>query len=118
MKDLHPCLPPPGRNPDEQHGCINAPVYRASTILFPTLEEWETRHKGEKQAVVYGTVGTPTTFALADAVAQLEGGFGAVVCSSGLAAVALTLSSLLAAGSFADDRLGVWPRAQVLPDRA
>ncbi len=97
MKDAT-LLTTAGRDPQQQCGCVNAPVYRASTILFPTLKDWDTRSKSNHQDVVYGTMGTPTTFALADAAAKLEGGFGAVVCSSGLAAVSITLAALLAAG--------------------
>ena len=87
-----------GRNPVEQHGCVNAPVYRTSTVLFPTVEAWDNRYQNTHQAVTYGTSGTPTTFALANAVSQLEGGFGSVICSSGLAAVSLTMTALLQAG--------------------
>ena len=51
---------------------VNPPVYHASTILFPTVAAMEAArpHHG----VTYGRYGTPTTFALEEAVAALEGG--------------------------------------------
>jgi len=30
-----------GRNPDEQFGFVNTPVYRGSTVLFKTLADLE-----------------------------------------------------------------------------
>ena len=32
-----------GRKPFENHGVVNPPVYHASTILFPTMEEYLNR---------------------------------------------------------------------------
>ena len=30
-----------GGSPTDRHGAVNPPVYRASTILFPTVAEYE-----------------------------------------------------------------------------
>jgi cysteine-S-conjugate beta-lyase len=89
-----------GRDPKTQHGIVNMPVYHASTVLAPTIEAFKKRGLGEQKyrGVRYGAYGTPTTFALADAVAQLEGGAGAAVVSSGLAAVTMALASFLKTG--------------------
>jgi len=88
------------RDPMSQHGVVNTPVYRASTILFPTMEEFKNRAAGDRKyrGVRYGAYGTPTTFALADAVAELEGGAAGVVTSSGLAAVTMALTAFLNSG--------------------
>ena len=32
-----------GRHPFENHGVVNPPVYHASTILFPTMDEYANR---------------------------------------------------------------------------
>ena len=53
-----------GRAPFEQHGFVNPPVYRGSTVLYPTLEALKTR----KQAYTYGRRATPTTRALEEAI--------------------------------------------------
>jgi cystathionine beta-lyase len=88
-----------GREPHAHHGAVNPPVYHASTILFPTLSALEESAKGRaRRSVVYGRRGTPTLFALEDAVAELEGGDTCVLCPSGLAAVSVALLAFLKAG--------------------
>jgi cystathionine beta-lyase len=84
----------------ENHGILNPPVYHASTIRFPTLAAME-RSLADAFApgrVHYARYGTPTSFALEEAVAQLEGGDRAIALPSGLAAVTATLTALLKAG--------------------
>lgn len=89
-----------GRQPREQHGAVNPPVYHASTILFEDVESL----RGAKEirmrpdAVTYGRAGTPTTMALQDSVAALEGGYAGIAVSSGLAAVTASIMSLVQAG--------------------
>jgi len=90
-----------GRDPDRQHGIINPPVYRASTIVFPTLAEFEGRMSRKYTGFPYAIYGTPTTLALAEAVAELSGGFRSLALSSGLAAVSQTLAAFLRAGDHA-----------------
>ena len=89
-----------GRDPTAQHGIVNTPVYHASTVIYPTLDAFKNRSAGNRKyrGVRYGAYGTPTTFALADAVAHLEGGAGGVVTSSGLAAVTMALIAFLSSG--------------------
>lgn len=83
-----------GRNPEANFGIVNPPVYHASTVLYPTLEAVKTR----SQPVTYGRRGTPTTFALQDAIAELEGGYKSALTSSGLSAVTTALLAFLKAG--------------------
>jgi cystathionine beta-lyase len=89
-----------GRDPMSQHGVVSTPVYHASTIIYPTIEAFKSRAAGDRKyrGVRYGAYGTPTTFALADTVAQLEGGVGGVVTSSGLAAATMALTAFLNSG--------------------
>ncbi|MEJ2167358.1 MAG: cystathionine beta-lyase [Desulfobacterales bacterium] len=89
-----------GRDPMSQHGVVNTPVYHASTIIYPTIAAFKNRAAGDRKyrGVRYGAYGTPTTFALADTVAQLEGGVGGVVTSSGLAAATMALTAFLNSG--------------------
>ncbi|MGB7091415.1 MAG: PLP-dependent transferase, partial [Methylovirgula sp.] len=58
-----------GRHPFEQHGFINTPVYRGSTVLFPTYADLLARNA----RYVYGTIGTPTTEALETAWTEIAG---------------------------------------------
>lgn len=91
-----------GRNPEAQHGAINPPVYHASTILAKDMAEWIARRDPERRfdgkTVRYGLHGTPTTFALEELLARIEGGYRAFVVSSGLAAITAPLQALLSAG--------------------
>jgi cysteine-S-conjugate beta-lyase len=85
-----------GRDPEHNHGAVNPPVYRASTILYPSVEAFEAPR--QLRGVYYGRGGVPTTFALEDAIARLEGAAGTVVTGSGKTAIAQALLSFLQAG--------------------
>lgn len=85
-----------GRDPEHNHGVVNPPIYRASTILYPNVAAFEAPR--ELRGVYYGRGGTPTTFALEDAIAALEGAAGAVITGSGKTAVAQALMTFLQAG--------------------
>jgi cystathionine beta-lyase len=86
------------RDPERHFGVVNPPVYRASTILYPTLDEFENRRSRRYTGFSYGLYGTPTTLALADAVAELSGGARTLLTSSGLSAVTLALTAFLRQG--------------------
>jgi cystathionine beta-lyase len=83
-----------GREPFEQHGFVNTPIYRGSTVLYPTTEDL--LHRRGRYS--YGTKGTPTTNALETAWTELTGAAGTVLAPSGLAAVTVALLSSLKAG--------------------
>ncbi len=72
-KSRHPetALLHDGRDPARQHGFVNPPAYRGSTVLFPTLDALDAY---DEQPFRYGRHGTPTTAALEEAIARLEGG--------------------------------------------
>jgi cystathionine beta-lyase len=83
-----------GRDPMAHHGFVNTPVYRGSTVLFKTVESFENR----AQKYVYGRRGTPTSEALEEAIANLEGGARTWLAPSGAAAIATALVSFTKAG--------------------
>ncbi len=84
-----------GRNPAAQHGFVNPPAYRGSTVLFPTLEALEAY---ERQPFRYGRHGTPTTAALEDALCELEGGARTLLTASGYQAVTTAILAFVKAG--------------------
>ncbi len=84
-----------GRDPFEQFGFVNTPIYRGSTVLQPTLADLEARH-GKR--FIYGTLGTPTTEALEKAWSEIAGAAGTVLASSGLAAITVALLTAVKAG--------------------
>jgi cystathionine beta-lyase len=87
-----------GNDPEANFGVVNPPIYRASTILYPTLRDMQERGRKKFDTVYYGRYGTPTTFAFEAAVAELEGADRAVALPSGLAACTGALLSFLQAG--------------------
>ena len=97
-----------GNVPSLNCGSVNPPIYQTSTVLFPTLEDYDSSEKGkicfegveDSDAVdySYGLTGTPTTFALQNALKDVEGGDDCVITSSGLSAITSTLLALLRSG--------------------
>ncbi|MFN7086533.1 MAG: cystathionine beta-lyase [Burkholderiales bacterium] len=87
-----------GRDPEKYQGMVNTPVFRTSTVIFPDLESYEKRAPDGLKTVRYGRYGTPTTFALEEAVAKMEGGYQAIAVPSGLAAIAAALSAFVKNG--------------------
>jgi cystathionine beta-lyase len=85
-----------GRNPFAHHGYVNTPVYHASTLLYPTAEDFLAR-RGQYS---YGRRGTPTSEALETALQEIEGPncAGVALLPSGLAAISTALLSALRAG--------------------
>jgi cystathionine beta-lyase len=86
--------------PVEGGKTVNPGIFRASTVLFDDLASWQEseQHRFEQNYLQYGRLGTPTHFALTEALAALEGAHDGVVLPSGLAAVALSMLSQVAAG--------------------
>jgi len=83
-----------GRDPPAQHGFVNTPIYRGSTVLYPNVETFLKR----AARYTYGTKGTPTTESLEVAWTELTGAAGTVLLGSGLAAISLALLSCMRAG--------------------
>jgi cystathionine beta-lyase len=88
-----------GRRKEWTAGIVNAPVWRASTILFDTVADMEASNPPRHGVLQYGRNGTPTTWSLAEALTQLEpGAEGTRLYPSGSAAVAGALLAVLKAG--------------------
>ena len=83
-----------GSSPFENFGFVNPPLYRGSTVLFPTVEAYASH----AQDYTYGRRGTPTIRALENAITALEGGAHSVLTPSGLSACAIGLLSVVSAG--------------------
>ena len=88
-----------GRAGARVHGFVNPALVRGSTVLHPDLA-----HRAKEgsrrldQALVYGTHGTQTHFALENAIADIEGGTRCQIVSSGLAAITTPLLAFLKTG--------------------
>jgi cystathionine beta-lyase len=66
--------------------------------LFDTLSAFEAASTRPFDGAFYGRVGTPTTFAFEQAMAELEGGFRSIATSSGIAAISAVLLGFLDCG--------------------
>lgn len=71
---------------DTAFGAVAPPLYLSSTYEFAGFDT--------PRAYDYGRVGNPTRDLLGDAIARLEGGAGAVLTPSGMAAIDLLLNRL------------------------
>ena len=83
-----------GRMSDAHFGAVNTPVYRASTILYPSLEALE----ANDQPYTYGRRGTPSTRSFEEAISNLEGAHRTVSVTSGVQAIGLAILSVCSAG--------------------
>jgi cysteine-S-conjugate beta-lyase len=83
-----------GRDPSQQHGFVNTPIYRGSTVLYESVDDL----LNLRNRYTYGTKGTPTLTALEEAWSELTKAAGTVLAPSGLAAVTLALMSCLKSG--------------------
>ncbi|CAL8473888.1 cystathionine beta-lyase [Caballeronia sp. S22] len=77
---------------------FSVPVARASTVVFPDLATMRSLVWSDDSKWRYGLHGTPTTIALAQRLAAIEGGEYALLQPSGLAAISNVYFGLLKAG--------------------
>ncbi len=77
---------------------LSPAVWRASTVLFDSIADFTTRKERLFDGYTYGVTGTPTTRALEERVATLEGAKYCVAAPSGQAALCLVALALLSAG--------------------
>lgn len=87
-----------GSDPESHEGIVNTPVYRASTVIFSSLDELERMHRGENTTSPYGRFGTRTSTELERSLAALDGADHAIVLSSGLSAILVALTAFLNSG--------------------
>jgi len=89
-----------GRRDEWTQGGVNTPLWRASTILYENVAHLRDVARGDSHhTLYYGRRGTPTQWALADALTELEPeAEGAFLYCSGVAAVTAALLSVLRPG--------------------
>src|SRR6478672_1646199 len=73
-------------------------VFKASTVIFPSVAAMRSREWKDKSGYTYGLHGTPTTFILEERLCTLEGGLQCLLVPSGLAAIANVALALLKPG--------------------
>lgn len=81
-----------------EYGAVVPPIYQVSTFRFKDVDQGAAIFTGTKKGYIYTRLGNPTIKALEDCVAKLEGGFAALACASGMAAINTLLQGLLKQG--------------------
>ena len=87
-----------GQVPDPHVGARAVPIYQSTSYVFGSTDEaahlFELNHYGN----IYSRISNPTTAALEERIASLEGGTGAVAVASGMAAEFATIMTLMGPG--------------------
>lgn len=87
-----------GSHPEDHYGLVNPPVFHASTVNHPTVEELAEARKNPNDNFLYGRLGTPTSKAFEEAVASLEGGYRTIAVGSGLSAICGAMLAFVESG--------------------
>ncbi|HEV8338877.1 MAG TPA: aminotransferase class I/II-fold pyridoxal phosphate-dependent enzyme [bacterium] len=96
----------PGFNTKAIHGAggahalkaVSSPIFETSTFQYETVEEGAALGVDRGEGFYYTRWGNPTTAALEDRVALLEGGEMAIATGSGMGAISTVILGLLASG--------------------
>ena len=87
-----------GQHIDPATGAVATPIYQTSTFAFRDADHGAACFGGEP-GYKYTRLGNPTTEALENNIAQLEGGCGGLGAATGMAAVNLVYLTLLGQGA-------------------
>jgi methionine-gamma-lyase len=79
-------------------GSATVPIYQTSTFVFENADHGAQCFSGESDGYIYTRIGNPTIHALESQLGELEGGFGGIATSSGMAAVNTIYMALLSKG--------------------
>lgn len=83
---------------DRCTGSTLTPIYQVSAFSQDSAEKLEAVFNNKAPGFAYTRIANPTTDSFERRIASLEKGIGAVACSSGMAAVTLSLLNILQAG--------------------
>ncbi len=86
------------RNKSIEHGALHKPVHHSVAFGYPDARDLAAVFQGKEKGFAYGRQGNPTIAALEDKVTQMETGIESVCFSTGMAAIAATMTTLLRAG--------------------
>src|SRR6056297_3009084 len=87
-----------GARPDPATGARQVPIYQTTAYVFRDAEHAAALFNLQEVGYIYSRLTNPTVAALQERVATLEGGAGAVCCSSGHAAQIMALFPLMGPG--------------------
>ena len=87
-----------GARPDPATGARQIPIYQTTAYVFRDADHAAKLFNLQEVGYIYSRLTNPTVAALGERVAALEGGAGAVCCSSGHAAQLMALFPLMSPG--------------------
>jgi O-acetylhomoserine (thiol)-lyase len=87
-----------GARPDPATGARQVPIYQSTAFVFRDADHAAALFNLQEVGYIYSRLTNPTVAALQERIATLEGGVGAVCCSSGHAAQIMALFPLMAPG--------------------
>jgi cystathionine beta-lyase/cystathionine gamma-synthase len=77
---------------------LTTPIYETTTFVFENAAEVQAFNEGTSKKFLYSRYGNPTTVAVEQTIARIEGAESAMLLSSGMAATSTALLALLASG--------------------
>jgi O-acetylhomoserine (thiol)-lyase len=87
-----------GARPDPATGARNTPIYQSTAYVFRDADHAAKLFNLEEVGYIYSRLTNPTVAVLQERIAALEGGVGAVCCSSGHAAQIMALFPIMQPG--------------------
>lgn len=87
-----------GQEPDAATGARALPVYQTTSFVFPDAETAANRFGLKELGPIYSRLTNPTQEVVENRITSLEGGVGALLVSSGQAAITLALLNVAQAG--------------------
>ncbi len=87
-----------GNRPDPATGARQVPIYQTTAYVFKDADHAARLFNLQEVGYIYSRLTNPTVSALAERVCALEGGAGAICCSSGHAAQIMALFPLMGPG--------------------
>ena len=87
-----------GTAPDTATGARQVPIYQTTAYVFKNSEHAAKLFNLQEVGYIYSRLTNPTVSALANRICALEGGAGAICCSSGHAAQIMALFPLMGPG--------------------
>jgi O-acetylhomoserine (thiol)-lyase len=88
-----------GSRPDPATGARQTPIYQTTAYVFRDADHAAALFNLQEVGYIYSRLTNPTVSVLQERIATLEGGVGAVCCSSGHAAQIMALLPLMGPGS-------------------
>jgi cystathionine beta-lyase/cystathionine gamma-synthase len=98
MKEKTRLVHPPRVTPPDDNPPLVAPVYQSVKFEHATVAETLRALRGEREGFFYSRSSNPTTRQLEQTLAAMQGRDDAIVCGSGVGAIAQALLGLLKAG--------------------